>query len=463
MMYQWADHQIFGAKQGAVLFGVDHGSLFLIDEETRQVLDRWRAVAQLDLNQLPPKDREVLQELRDLRILIPAGINGKRPPLAIDPGEIPLSTMVLEVSQDCNLRCRYCYAEGGSYGKTARLLDPALARQAVRLLVQDAPEEEKLTLILFGGEPLLNMEAVQAAVEEVEEQSRATGKQVFVSLTTNGTLLTPEIVAFIKRHRISVSVSMDGPADLHDANRVGPGGEGSYSSIVSQLSGLLAAGAAPVAARVTLVPQQWSRVEEVFDHLRGLGFHEVGIAPASPIAPGLLPDADQEEELYQGFSSLARRFIQVAALGGVLPFSNLIDLLARLHVGQTKAVSCGAGFGYLAVDAVGDFYLCHRLTGDEAFRVGTLDAGPDPQKILAALGQVTGGKQALCESCWARTLCCGGCHYENHLRENILGLPQGSSCRFILRWLQLGIETYAELRRSGADAVLQLLEKRAKC
>lgn len=463
MLYAWADHQLFDAEGGAILFGVDHGSLFFIDERTREVLCRWRSQAELDLVRIPAADAEVLEGLCDIGILVPAGAPARRPALIPDPAGIGLSTLVLEVARDCNLRCRYCYAEGGSYGKEVRLLEPEKARQAVRLLVADARAGEKVTLILFGGEPLLNMEAVAAAVEEAELQAERTGKEVFISLTTNGTLITPEIAAFVREHRIGVSVSIDGPEDLHDANRMGPGGEGSYAPIVSQLSGLLAAGTAPVAARVTLVPEQWSRIEEVFDHLLALGFHEVGISPASPINRGLLPDDDQDEQLFRGFSALAERFIREAAKGRVVPFSNIIDLLARLHVGQTKSVACGAGLGYLAVDAGGDFYLCHRLAGEDAFRVGTLDDGPDAEKIRSLLTTITAGRDELCAGCWARTLCGGGCHYENHLRENLLGLPRGSSCRFVRRWLQLGIEAYGALRAQGADRVLQMLGKRAKC
>lgn len=463
MPYAWVDHQIFGAEDGAILYGIDQGSLFLIDRQTRETISRWRGTASLEPEFLSGTDREILEELRNLRILVPEGVNHRRPQFTADPKGMPLSTMVLEVAQDCNLACRYCYADGGAYGKPVRLLDPDTARQAVRRLVADAGDGEQLTLVLFGGEPLLNMAAVRAAVDEAETMMHGTGKRVFISLTTNGTLLTPEIAAFIRKHRIAVSVSMDGPADLHDANRVTAGGAGSYDAIVARLPLLLDAGSTTVAARVTLVPQQWPRVEEVFDHLLGLGFHEVGIAPASPVTLDLLPDPAHEEALLDGFTTLARRFVREASQGRVLRFSNLIDLLARLHVGQAKTVACGAGYGYLAVDAGGSFYLCHRLTGDEEFRVGTLDSGPDGTKIRAALDRVTAGNDRLCADCWARTLCSGGCHYENHLREEHLGLAGGGSCTFIRRWLQLGIETYAELRACGADAVLKLLERRAKC
>ncbi len=463
MLCEWIDHQLFAVKDGAVLFGVDQGSLFFIDELTRDALSRWNIRPTLELDDVPMADREILEGLRDARFLAPSGARHRLETPEFDIAAIPLSTMVLEVAQDCNLACSYCYAQGGSYGRAVRLLEPETARQAVRKLVDDSGDKETVTLVIFGGEPLLNMAAVTAAVEEAHNLSREKGKRVFVSLTTNGTLLNPDIIEFLHQKRIAVAVSLDGPADLHDANRPDLNGYGSYTTITGNLTGLLQGATAAVAARVTLTPEQWPRIEEVFFHLLELGFHEVGIAPVSPVRRELLPNAEQEEALLQGFSALSRIFLKAAQANRLLPFTNLIDLLARLHLGQTKSVSCGAGYGYLAVDTEGGFYVCHRLVGDESFRVGTLDEGADPAEIRRALDSLTCGKQEMCSSCWARTLCSGGCHYENHLRENQLGLAPGGSCDFIRRWFQLGIEVYAELRRSGADEFLQRLGKRVKC
>lgn len=459
---QWTDHRIFAASDGAILFGVDDASLFFIDAATREVLNRLGGGAP-DLKAFSAAESEILDGLRQARVLLPAGACRRPAPSPPDPEGIPLGTMVLEVAQDCNLRCRYCYAEGGAYGGQPRLLSPERARQAVRRLLQDSGERPSVTLVLFGGEPLLNLPAVQAAVEEARAGGAALGKAVQISMTTNGTLLEADTVAFLRRHRVGVSVSLDGPADLHDANRPDAAGQGSYARILPRLQPLLSDSPVPVAARVTLAPDQWGRIEEVFDHLQGLGFHEVGISPASPITTELLPDPEQEGELLEGLAAMARRFSAQAKAGRILPFSNLLDLLGRLHLGQTKSISCGAGFGYLAVDAEGDYFLCHRLAGEAEFRVGDLAGGADAARIRASLQTLTTGKDELCAGCWARTLCSGGCHYENHLRENKLGLPPGSSCHFIRSWLQLGIELYAELRRSGADGLLQRLERRAAC
>jgi uncharacterized protein len=74
------------------------------------------------------------------------------------------------------------------------------------------------------------------------------------------------------------------------------------------------------------------------------------------------------------------------------------------------------------------------------------------------------GRTQSCSRCWARTLCAGGCHYENHLRENLLDLPRGTSCKFIRGWLELGMKIYAELRTDGAiGAMSRRLEVRAQC
>ncbi|MGE5337364.1 MAG: radical SAM protein, partial [Gemmatimonadota bacterium] len=389
--YAFADHRLFAApgvaEGGALLFGADHASLFTVDALTRGVIDRWRERDAIDLDAAPPPDREVLEALRDARLLVPSARRQRPVPAPIDPAEIPLGTMVLEAAQACNLRCTYCYAGGGSYGGAARLMSPALARRAARFLVESSGDRDTVTLVLFGGEPLLNLPALEAAVLEGESAARASGKKFVVSLTTNGTRFTPEVLDFLREHPISLSISIDGPPDLHDANRryAGAKGAGTYADIVAGLQQLRANLARPPAARVTLTPEQWARVPEVFYHLRDLGFLEVGIAPVSPVTADLLPTPEQEDVLLAGFADLAAHFADQAAEGRLLPFSNLLDLLARLHRGQVKEAPCGAGLGYLALDAEGRLFLCHRLAGVDRFSVGDLETGIDHARIRDCL------------------------------------------------------------------------------
>lgn len=465
--YAWADHRIFEAASRAdgkaLLFGIDHASLFALDRPTRDVLVRWRGRETVDLREATDPEREVLEALRDALVLVPATSRRRPAPAPIDPADIPLGTLVLEVAQTCNLRCSYCYAGGGSYGGEPRLMRPELARRAARHLVESSADRQQVTLVLFGGEPLLNLPALRAAVLEAEDAAGKAGKQLIISLTTNGTRFTPALLDFLREHRIGITISIDGPPDIHDVNRryAGRGQRGSYADVVAGLALLRAHALRPPAARVTLMPKQWPRIPEVFGHLLDLGFQEVGIAPVSPVTAGLLPTTEQDEALFAGFSLLAGRFLQEAAEGRVLPFSNLLDLLARLHMGRTKDSPCGAGLGYLAADAGGRFFLCHRLAGEDGFEVGSLDTGVDHAKIRACLAEQAALRAQACGACWARSLCAGGCHYENHLREARLGLPPGGSCDFIRRWLELGVRTYADLNRDPGNSVLAFLKARA--
>lgn len=464
--YVWADHRVFAASgaggASALLFGAEQASLFSIDPSTQDVLARWHSREAFALCAAPAPDRDVLEALRDAQLLVPLARSARPEPTPIDPAATPLGTLVLEVAQACNLRCTYCYAGGGSYGGTARLMQPELARRAARYLIEASGQRESVTLVLFGGEPLLNLAALAAAVEEGEAAARERGKKLAVSLTTNGTRFTPDTVDFLREHRIAVSVSIDGPPDLHDTNRryPGRGGRGSYADIVDGLHLLRSRRGRQPAARVTLTPEQWGRVPEVFDHVLGLGFLEVGIAPASPVSTALLPTPAQDEALFAGFSALAERFVGTARSGQVLPFGNLLDLLGRLHVGQVKAAPCGAGLGYLALDTEGRFFICHRLAGAGRFQVGDLDGGVDYARIRACLDEQAAPRQRACAACWARSLCAGGCHYENHLREIELGLPPGGSCAFIRRWLELGIRVYAELAQIHDHPVLAFAARR---
>ena len=464
--YAWADHHVFAppaAGGNALLFGADDASLFAIDASMQDVIARWRDRDAIDLQDAPAPDRDVLAALLDARVLIPVDRARAEPSSPIDPAAIPLGTLVLEAAQACNLRCTYCYAGGGSYGGDARVMQPDLAARAARRLVESSGDRPRVTLVLFGGEPLLNLPALRAAVREGEAAAAALGKTLDVSITTNGTRFTDEALDFLCEHRIGVSVSIDGPPNIHDANRpyAGAKSSGTYADVIDGVARLRARSGRSPAARVTLKPGQWHRVPEVFDHVLGLGFVEVGIAPSSPVNTQMLPTPQQEAALIAGFSEIAERFATDAARGVVLPFSNLLDVLARLHAGDVKPAPCGAGLGYFAMDAQGRFFLCHRLAGVEAFCVGDLDSGIDHGKIRACLSEQAAPRRDACAACWARSLCAGGCHYENHVRETELGLAHGGSCDFIRAWLEIAIRVYARLGDDPDNPLLAFLERRA--
>ena len=397
-------------------------------------------------------------------MLVPAAWRRRPASAPIDPAAIPLGTLVLEAAQACNLRCTYCYAGGGAYGGAARVMPPELARRAARFLVESSGDRDRVTLVLFGGEPLLNLAALKAAVLEGEAAARACGKTFVVALTTNGTRFTPEVLDFLGAHPISVSVSIDGPPDVHDANRRYPGasGGGTYADIVAGLKRLRAHLPRPPAARVTLTPDQWGRVPEVFDHLHGLGFLEVGIAPASPVTADFLPTPEQDEALFAGFTELAQRFAGEAGQGRVLPFSNLLDLLGRLHLGQVKEAHRAAPGSATSRSTPRAVFSCatgwpawsgsaSAISMPESITPGSRRASP-PRRRRGRRRATRAGRAASAPAAVTTKTTCA---------RTISGRPPAGRATFIRRWLELGIRVYADLCRDPDNPVLAFLGRRA--
>lgn len=355
------------------------------------------------------------------------------------PEEMAVRALSLAVAQKCNLGCTYCYAEGGSFGEAARNMSADVALQAVDRLFCDTTAGDRVSLSFLGGEPLVNRSVIQLATQAAVEKAKAKDVAVSFSITTNGTLLTPEDGEFFERHGFAVTVSLDGIGSTHDALRSYKSGRGSYAEILRHIKPLLEMQARmQVSARVTVTPDNLSLGETLEEFLR-LGFHSVGFSPmlASPNGRREMNPAQLQEMLSQ-MKSCGRRFADAVRTGRRYPFSNMVTAMQEIHRGTHRPYPCGAGAGYFGVSADGELFACHRFVGNTAGSMGDLDSGVDPQKQHDWLQQRHVHFQKPCSTCWARYLCGGGCHHEVINR----GRP---ACDYIRGWLEFCLSVYVEL------------------
>ena len=105
-----------------------------------------------------------------------------------------LKSLCLHVAHDCNLRCGYCFADTGDFGGHRALMSKEVAQKAIEFAIKGSKQRHNLELDLFGGEPLMNMPVVKYIVDYVRQREQETGKNIKLTLTTNGTLVTDEIV-----------------------------------------------------------------------------------------------------------------------------------------------------------------------------------------------------------------------------------------------------------------------------
>ena len=355
----------------------------------------------------------------------------------------PVRAVSLAVAQKCNLGCTYCYAQQGDFGMESRLMSFEEAARAVDLLLEDCAAGDRVTVAFMGGEPLVNRVVVRAATEYVVSRAAALDVEARLSITTNGTLVDAGDVEFFERHGFAVTISIDGDRETHDTLRPYRNGRGSYDRILARVRPLLARQhRMQVSARVTVTPANLA-IDEIVDHLLALGFHSVGVAPmlSSPTGAGEVGAAELAELLAHMIAA-GRAYERHTLAGDRYAFANVANAMREIDRGTHRPYPCGAGAGYLGVAAGGELSACHRFVGDDAGRLGSLDAGLDAGLRATWLRDRHVHRQEPCRSCWARYLCGGGCHHEVVHR----GRP---ACDYIRGWLEYCIGAYARLTRAG--------------
>ncbi len=228
----------------------------------------------------------------------------------------------------------------------------------------------------------MNFPLLKQVVAYATERAAAQNRRVDFSLTTNATLLTPAIIEFLSDNRIGVTVSMDGPPELHDQLRVFANGRGSYDIIAPRVKALIQNHRTrPITARVTLTSGV-TDVVRIFRHLKNdLGFHEVGFAPVTTSPDRLYAISERGMDgVLEQFHALADEYLEYALRGEMHGFSNVSDTIAELYQGVNKSHPCGAALGLMGVGPSGDIAPCHRFVDSDAHALGNVATGASISK-----------------------------------------------------------------------------------
>jgi uncharacterized protein len=332
-------------------------------------------------------------------------------------------------------------------------MDEATARQSVDFMLGEAGVGERCHLTFFGGETLLNFKLLQSTLAYARERAAEEGKRVDFSLTTNGTLLKPEVIEWLAESDVGVTISIDGPREVQDKFRVFNNGKGSYDEVVPKVRELLKRHTSrPVGARVTLTKANLDIIG-TFRHLtEDIGFFEVGFAPVTT-AEGrdYAIEGDAYWHMLAQFEELAWEWLEHAVQGRHHGFSNVGETIEEIHKGFSKSHPCGAGVGMMGVSTDGNLGLCHRFVGSEEHRFGNVTDGVDREKQVKFMEEHHVAYKPDCHSCWARPLCAGGCYHEAHTRYGTTNAPNLHYCDWIRSWTDTCLRVYAALAVRNPD------------
>ncbi len=434
-----ANYHLINIDNKEYMFHIPSSSVFELSKESLELLIK---LENKDL--IENLDQEIIDEFVEMEI-IGSLFKAKEKDVKIE--KFPAKALVLNVTSGCNLSCTYCYKEDLTSLKNKGEMTFEIAKQAIDMFYKESPHLEEYSITFFGGEPLSNLKLIKEIISYANDFFGSKNLKIGYGMTTNGTLLTKEIIHYLHDHRVDLTLSIDGPEALHNKTRVYENGKGSYSNVVKNIENLHTIYKnRTVGARVTLT-RGVTDIKTIWDHLKGLGFKEVGFAPVTSGENDFftLPTAELAT-VFKGFKELGEDYINEAIKGNFNGFSNLHRTVTDIHEGRKKKLPCGAGVGLLSVSYKGDVDLCHRFTGSDFQSFGNVFEGLDKKNLSKFLEKRVNEKDTNCQTCRIRNLCAGGCYHESYVKY---GTPEKSVlhyCDDMRNWIDFAVYAYVRIK-----------------
>lgn len=401
-----------------IVLDVNSGAIHVVDEVTYDIIERYEKETKDEIiNSLTDQynKEELLEAYDEVAELVKNGelftkddyedyIDG------LADRKTVVKALCLHIAHDCNLACRYCFAEEGEYHGRRALMSFEVGKKALDFLIANSGTRRNLEVDFFGGEPLLNFQVVKDLVAYGREQEKLHDKNFRFTLTTNGVLLDDDIIEFANKEMSNVVCSCDGRKEINDMMRPFRKGDGSYDLIIPKFQKLAESrGQDKYYVRGTFTRNNLDFSKDVL-HLADLGFKQISVEPV--VAEETDSYALREEDLpvlFEQYDQLAAEMVERKKNGQDFNFFHfMIDLEGGPCVAK-RLSGCGSGTEYLAVTPWGDFYPCHQFVGKEEFLMGNVEEGIKNTALQTKFKKCNVYAKPTCRDCFAKFYCSGGC------------------------------------------------------
>ncbi|GKU23848.1 thioether cross-link-forming SCIFF peptide maturase [Clostridium folliculivorans] len=353
-----------------------------------------------------------------------------------------IKALCLNVVHDCNLRCKYCFADEGEYKGCRKPMSAETGKKAIDWVIKKSGPRRNIEVDLFGGEPLMVFDTIKEIVDYARVQEKIHKKNIRFTMTTNATLLNDEIMEYIDKNMGNIILSIDGRKNINDAVRVRVDGSGSYDRILPRIKQMVDKRdkSKQYYARGTFTRNNTDFFEDVMA-LANEGFKEISIEPV------VLPDEhelslrredlpvifDQYDKLYD---EMVKRYKEGKDQFTFYHFN--IDLNGGPCV-YKRISGCGAGHEYVAITPDGEIYPCHQFVGNKDFLIGNLDTLEIDSDLEQEFKTAHIYNKPKCKECWARFYCSGGCQANNFNFNGDIHVPYEIGCEMQKKRIECAI------------------------
>lgn len=375
-----------------------------------------------------------------------------------------LDTLVLNATEGCNLRCRYCIYSGSYADERAHSdndMSVETANKSVSAFLNGSKQEPYI--MFYGGEPMRNMNLVESVVELTKSHP----KNPKYGMTTNLTL-AEKYLNYLMSNDFMLTVSLDGPRHLHDRWRVTKGGSPTFDKVYDNLQRIYDQNRdyflSKVALSVTM--PETGKIREVKDFferdslLSGLPLRIQAIEPNDGIVKS---NRSGEQEFWR----MARDYGDKVAHGRMptnfekAMFDDQLNRIYSRKVGQIDGAMhppgmCVPGARKVFVGTDGGLHMCEKL-GTRVL-IGSVETGIEEKKVADALSDYCKIKDEVCQDCWAYREC-GSCAASAKSSDGISAYGQKANCGRLKQPILTGLAIYSYVLSKGGKGMMELYFK----
>jgi uncharacterized protein len=337
-----------------------------------------------------------------------------------------MSYMELILTDQCNLRCSYCFEKD----KNPHNMSDETAMAAVDFLMEESGPIKRLTILFFGGEPLLRFDLLQKVHAYAMEESAKRGKSINWDMTTNGTLITEEKARWLAKAGVRYLLSLDGGREDHDRYRKFASGRGSFDTVAKNLP-IMKRYQPWMGAKVSVTPESGPNLARSLAELHRMGINQFILGYAHGL-PWTVDDLVRYEAA----------MYEVCELYLEKKYNKEYFRMTLFEEGEPGEVEahgsfgCGAGRGRVCVDSYGDLYGCSKLATITGMHNGVLPFGNVFQGFTRIDNRIQFmhtdvGPRDKCRTCEFKEVCGGGCPAVNYKATGSIHDADDLGCRIV--------------------------------
>ena len=454
---------IFSCSTGKYIYDVNTDTILKVNNDTYEFAKR---------GFIGNKTREVIKlekagYLRSNRVSIT-----EHPMTDILPYyyEHRLNSLMLQVTQQCNLRCNYCIYSGkyNTREHSGKKMTFNLAQRGIDYILQRSDKCKDIKIGIYGGEPLLEFDLIKKCIEYTNQHTDKI--KVIYAITTNGTLLNDEMIALFEKNQLELTISFDGPKNIHDKNRKYlHNDEGTYDTIMKKIEYIKKNYPKYFFNKVTfntvISPEEsYKAVIEYFKKEKIFNGNMVGLHLVDDV--GRKENIDLPDEFIESYNFEYFKYLMAQikhyksedlSINAKDQFQSVVDLQTKMHNGHVKCLPkkwhhggpCIPGERAIFLNVDGNFYPCEKVseTSDLAI-IGNIDNGIDLAKAQNVLN-IELFTEKECKNCWAYkycNICVRVVTDRKKARDEIL-----KRCDLMRRTVEENLKDYCVMRALGYD------------